>query len=176
MATLSDKQSAGKQLAGAWPPLWDRPDGLGLAASMLVPLAAVLVGNGLLFATGGEENPDYAAVAWNPPGWLIGAIWCVIYPLWGAARWKTAIAADARSGRSWWLVALIVWGLAYPVVTAFVDTLGSVVANGFSLALAVAAIVRVWPVSTAAALLTAPSIVWLCIANALGLSALQAAG
>jgi len=171
MATLTDNQ-----MAGGRGPLWDRPDRLGLAVSLLIPLVAVVAGNGILFALGDAENPDYAAVPWNPPGWLIGAIWCVIYPLWGAARWKVATADDPRAGRSLWLAALIVWGLLYPVVTAFVGTLGSVIANGFSLALAVVAIVRVWPVSTAAALLTAPSIVWLCIANALGLSALQAAG
>lgn len=156
-------------------PLWDRPDALGLAVSMLGPLLAVLVGNGLLFAAGGMENPDYAAVAWGPPGWLIGTIWCVIYPLWGAARWKTATADDPRAGRSWWLVALIVWGLAYPVVTAFVGTEGSVIANVFSLALAVAAVVRVWPVSLAAVVMIGPSIVWLLIANALGFAALEQA-
>lgn len=82
-------------------PIWDRATGVGLAVSILVPLIAVVVGNGLLFAIGDAENPDYAAVSWNPPGWLIGAIWCVIYPLWGAARWKTAIASDSRARRSW---------------------------------------------------------------------------
>jgi tryptophan-rich sensory protein len=157
-------------------PVWDRPNGLGLALSMIIPLVAVVAGNSAMLAVGSMENPDYAAVPWNPPGWLIGAIWCVIYPLWGAARWKTATAADPRSSRSWWPVALIVWGLCYPVVTAFVDTLGSAIANGFSLALALASTLMVWPVSRAAAYLIAPSIVWLIIANALGLQALQMAG
>lgn len=155
---------------------WDRPDGLGLALSSIIPLAAVLVGNGLIALSGDMENPDYAAVAWNPPGWLIGAIWCVIYPLWGAARWKTATADDPRASRSWWVAGLIVWGLCYPVVTAFVDTTGSAIANGFSLALAVTAAVRVAPVSWAAFWMIAPSIVWLVIANALGLQALVQAG
>ena len=156
-------------------PAWDRPTGLGLALSIVLPLAAVLIGNGLLFTLGEAENADYAAVPWNPPGRLIGAIWCLIYPLWGAARWKTAIADDPRAGRSWWVAALIVWGLCYPIVTAFVGTLGSVIANGFSLGLAVAALMMVRPVSGLAAWLIAPSIVWLVIANALGLQALQMA-
>lgn len=162
--------------APACAPVWDRPNRAGLALSMIIPLVAVIVGNSLVLTLGAEENADYQAVPWNPPGWLIGAIWCVIYPLWGAARWKTATAADPRSNRSWWPVALIVWGLCYPVVTAFVDTLGSAIANGFSLALALAAMLMVWPVSRAAAYLIAPSIIWLMIANALGLQALQMAG
>jgi benzodiazapine receptor len=153
-------------------PAWDRPTGLGLALSMVIPLLAVVIGNALLFATGGEDDPAYQAVSWNPPGWLIGTIWLVIYPLWGAARWKTATAAKGAA-RSWWVVALIVWGLCYPVVTAFVDTLGSVIANGFSLALAIAALAMVFPASRTAAWLIAPSIVWLIIANTLGLQALQ---
>lgn len=153
-------------------PPWDRPDRLGLSLSVILPLATVLIGNGILFAVGDVENPDYAAVSWNPPGWLIGAIWCVIYPLWGAARWKTATADDPRASRSWWVAALITWGLCYPVVIAFVDTTGSVIANGFSLALAVTVAVRVAPVTWSAFWMIAPSIVWLVIANALGLQAL----
>lgn len=157
-------------------PVWNGPNGLGLALSMVIPLVAVVAGNGILFAVGDPENADYAAVPWNPPGWPIGAIWCVIYPLWGAARWKTATAADPRASRSSWPVALIVWGLMYPVVTAYVGTLGSVLANAFSLGLAVVAALMVRPVATAAFWLIAPSLVWLVIANALGLQALQMAG
>jgi benzodiazapine receptor len=171
MASLIDAHGKGAP-AG---PAWDRPNGLGLTLSIVLPLAAVLIGNGLLALTGGEENADYQAVPWNPPGWLIGAIWCVIYPLWGAARWKTATKDDPRAGRSMWVAALIVWGLFYPVVTAFVDTLGSVIANGFSLALAAVALLKVRPVSGLAAWMIVPSFVWLVIANALGIQALQMA-
>lgn len=155
------------------PPIWDRPDAVGLAASIIIPLAAVLIGNGLLALTGGEENPDYQAVSWNPPGWVIGLIWCVIYPLWGAARWNVATSAHKDAGRSLWVAALIVWGLCYPIVTAFVGTPGSVVANVFSLVLAIVTTIRVWPVSMAAVAMIGPSIVWLLIANALGFAALE---
>lgn len=155
------------------PPPWDRPDRIGLALSMALPLVAVLIGNGLVALFGAEEEAAYQAVPWNPPGWLIAAIWTAIYPMWGAARWKTATADDVRSNRSWWLVALIVWGFCYPVVIEFVGTMGSVIANGLSLALAIVALLQVRPVSRAAAWLIAPSLVWLVIANALGLSALE---
>ncbi|MEQ1781378.1 MAG: tryptophan-rich sensory protein [Hyphomonadaceae bacterium] len=170
MATTLETQSA----PHAAPP-WDRPDALGLTLSMVIPLAAVVIGNGLIYASGSLNNPDYEAVSWGPPGWLIGAIWCAIYPLWGAARWKVAAKSDAHSGRSWWLVALIVWGLCYPVVTAFTGTAGSVVANVLSLALAIVTIIRVWPASMAAVGLIAPSILWLCVANAFGFAALEGA-
>lgn len=173
---MSRSLHASPQLAERHPPLWDRPNGLGLALSIVLPLAVVLAANWLVVLSGAEDNPDYEAVSWNPPGWLIGAIWCVIYPLWGAARWKTATANDHRSGRSMWVAALIGWGLLYPVVIAFVGTFGSVIANGFSLVLAFTALTKVRPVSRTAAWLVAPSIVWLCIANALGWAALTGAG
>jgi len=171
MASPTDAHSG-----GASRPVWDRPNGLGLLLSIVLPLAAVLIGNGLLFTLGPPPGAAHAAVSWNPPGWLIGAIWCVIYPLWGAARWKTATADDPRARRSWWVAALIVWGLCYPIVTAFVGTFGSVIANGFSLVLAAAALIMVRPVSGLAAWMITPSIVWLIVANALGLQALQMAG
>lgn len=154
---------------------WDRPDGWGLALSIAIPLVAVLAGNGILSLTGSEEDPAYQAVAWNPPGWMIGAIWTVIYPMWGAARWKVATKDDARASRSRWLVALIAWGLCYPVVVEFTGTLGSVIANGFSLLLAVFVAMRVRPVSAAAFWLVAPSLIWLSVANALGITALTQA-
>lgn len=156
-------------------PLWDRPTLVGALVSAAAPLAAVIIGNALVALTGAEENPDYAAVSWNPPGWLIGAIWLVIYPLWGLARWKTATSGGLAS-RSWWLVALMAWGLAYPVVVAFTDTTGSVIANGASFVLTLAAFIRVWPASKTAAALIAPSLLWLVIANTLGWAALQNAG
>ena len=84
--------------------------------------------------------------------------------------WATYSALDA-----YWVAALIVWGLFYPVVTAFVGTVGSVAANMFSLALAIVTIIRVWPASMAAVAMIAPSIIWLCIANAFGFAALEGA-
>lgn len=157
------------------PPAWDKRDRTGLTLSILIPLVAVLVGNGLMVLADGRENADYAAVSWSPPGWLVGAIWLVIYPLWGAARWNVATSDDARASLSMWVAALMVWGLCYPVVVSFTGTAGSVAANVFSLVLAIVAIIRVWPVSVAAVTMIAPSIIWLCIANALGFEALESA-
>lgn len=156
-------------------PAWNRPTRWGLTISAIAPLAAVLIGNALVLTMGSEQDAAYEAVSWNPPGWVIAAVWCVIYPLWGAARWHV-VQNDALAGRAWWVVALIVWGLCYPVVVAFTDTLGSVIANGFSLVLALVAALRVRPASRTAFWLVAPSIVWLVIANTLGLQALQLAG
>lgn len=173
MASLADAPP-GKMLRS--PPAWDRRDRTGLTLSILIPLVAVVAGNGLLVLTKGLQSADYAAVSWSPPGWVIGAIWCVVYPLWGAARWKVATSDEIRASRSMWVAALIVWGLCYPVVVSFTGTAGSVVANVFSLVLALIATIRVWPVSRAAVMLLAPSIVWLCIANALGFAALEGAG
>lgn len=169
--TLQAQPAAGRSRLAPW----DRQTGVGVALSIVLPFLAVLLGNGLIYASGSLNNPDYEAVSWGPPGWMIGLIWCVIYPLWGAARWKVAAKGDANSGRSYWVAALIVWGLFYPVVTAFVGTAGSVAANVFSLVLAIITIIRVWPASMAAVAMIAPSILWLFVANALGFAALEGA-
>jgi benzodiazapine receptor len=139
--------------------------------SALIPLAAVLIGNGLIFITGSDGSAEFDALPLSPPGWVIGLIWVIIYPMWGLARWYAA--RNGRQGRreSWWVVALILWGLAYPVLTRF-ELVAGAWANLASLVLALLTLWRVSKVSSKGAWLIAPSVAWISFATVLGFWAL----
>ena len=155
------------------PQPWNRNDRTGLAWSALGPALAALIANGLYYATGFVAgDPAYDAVAFSPPGWLVGLVWLLIYPMWGAARWFARQTGLAGRRNSRWIVVLMAYGLLYPLITTFVDTTGSVIANIVGLALALAAAWFARQVSRRAFWLIAPSLVWLGFATAWGFAAL----
>ena len=140
--------------------------------SALIPLLAVVFGNGMIFATGFDGGDDaFESLALAPPSWFVALMWIVIFPMWGLARWHAS--RNGRRGRreSWWVVALILWALAYPLLTNFQIVL-SAWANLFSLVLALVAFWRMTTVSRRAAWLVAPSILWIAFATVLGVMAL----
>jgi tryptophan-rich sensory protein len=150
----------------------NRPDRVGVALSIIIPVVLVGLANLLAYATGwGEEDPAYAAVAFAPPGWVVGAVWMVIFPMWGYARWRAFQAGTSGRRESWWAAALIAWSLSYPIVVLFLDTTGSAAANVFSLALAAVVARRLWTVSKVAAGWVLPSLAWLGFASFYGFAA-----
>jgi len=152
---------------------WNRNDGVGFWLSVILPVIAVLIGNAIIFATGsGNDEPAYYTQPLSPPGWVVGIIWLIIYPMWGAARWYARQTGLAGVRTSRWLLALMVWGLIYPIVTSTPNLPVSVAANFASLALAIMTAWQVRRVSKRAFALIVPSIVWLGFANVLGWMAL----
>ncbi len=153
--------------------LWNRPGPLGALLSALVPLLAVVVENGLIASAGwAAQDPAFAAVSFAPPGWLVGAVWCVIYPMWGLARWRSHLSGEAGRRAAWWVVGLMAWGLAYPIVTGGFQVVPSAIGNALTLLLALVTAWRVGSSSGLAAALTVPSIAWIIFANFLGMVAL----
>ncbi len=153
---------------------WNRNDQAGFAISTLGPLALVLIGNGLIFATGWNVGGDAPDIALAPPGWVIGLIWVVIYPMWGAARWYVWQTGLAGRRRSRWISALIVWGLLYPILTGLTGLIGAAIANVFSLALACIAAFQAYGVTKRGFWLIAPSLCWITFATVLGFMTLAA--
>jgi tryptophan-rich sensory protein len=152
---------------------WNKNDKRGLAISILIPLIAVLAVNAIIYAAGWSENdPAYEAVPFNPPGWLVGAIWFVLYALWGAARWYAYQTGLAGRRASYWVGLLMLWGLAYPFITAGGDTGVSVLANLISLALVLWTATKLRRISKRAFWLVAPSVLWIGLASILGFAAL----
>lgn len=161
----------GQDLAEPLAP-WNRPTRAARWWSMGVPLLLVLVGNGLLFATGtAGADPAFSSLRLAPPGWFVGLMWALIFPMWGYARWRVwqAGAVGRRAAR--WVAALMAWGLAYPVLTLGFETGLSAVANIASLALVLLTTRRVQRASAPAARWLVPSIVWIGFATVLGLAA-----
>jgi len=152
---------------------WNRNDRRGLTISILGPLIAATVMNGLVYALGWNSNDAaYEAVPFNPPGGFVAIVWLIIFPMWGAARWYAYQTGLAGRRASYWILALIIWALLYPVITSGSNTLISAVSNVASLALVLTAALHTRAVSKRAFWLIAPSIAWIGFATVLGFFAL----
>lgn len=105
----------------------------------ITPFVLLVVGGGLLIGAVTAPGPWYETLAkpsFNPPGWLFGPVWTVLYVLIAIAGWR--VWQRERSGRAmtlWWvqLVLNFLWspvffalhavGLALVVVLALLATI-----------------------------------------------------
>ena len=151
---------------------WNAPGVLGVVLSAGLPLLATLLLNGFIFATGmRSDDPAITNIAWAPPGWVVGLIWSLIFPMWGLARWLSWRSGSAGQIAARWIVVLMAWSLAYPFLTlGFQVELGAIM-NGLSLLLGLFVMLQVWTRAPNAAAWIVPSLLWMCFANVLGLAA-----
>ncbi len=130
------------------------------------PVAAALVMNGLIFSLGWNDGTQLTDPG-DPPGWLVGAVWVVLFALLGLALWtlQRVGSEPARRGRSRVLI-LILFCLAYPLYAIATDSWAlGLIGNFLTIALALYVIVRVWPASPPAAWLVFPIIPWVSYAT-----------
>ena len=86
----------------------DRRDAFGLGVAVLAPLGVGGLGG---FATARVIPTWYAGLqkpSWNPPNWLFGPAWTLLYVLMGVASWL--VWRQARKGRAVGL-ALTLYGI-----------------------------------------------------------------
>jgi tryptophan-rich sensory protein len=136
----------------------------------LVLFLALVLGGGLLmgFLTApGEWYAGLAKPAFNPPAWIFGPVWTVLYVLIAVAGWRSW--QRDRGGlpmRLWWgqLVLNFLWtpaffgahqiGLAFLVILALLATI-------------LAFIAAAWPRDRVAAWLFIPYAAWVAFASLL---------
>jgi tryptophan-rich sensory protein len=156
--------------------LFDRADGWGAAANLGAALALVAAANAAIFATGaGAADPAYLALSFAPPGWLVATVWMVIFAFWALARWRAVQHGEAGRDAGWWVVALIVSALLYPLSSCNFELRAGAVQNAATLAFVLFVAWRLARVSRGAAWLMLPSVLWVMFANLLGWAALAQA-
>ena len=132
-----------------------RNAGLHALAAVLIAVALNSVIN--LLGLAGDES--LREPAWAPPGWLVGAVWVVLFALMGLAHWA-AMQARNRAA-AWWVAGLILLCAAYPFYTAGFDLQLGMIGNVVTLAAALAVAWRVRRTSSTAARLIMPVIAWI---------------
>lgn len=117
------------------------------------------------------EQPD-----WNPPDWVFGPVWSVLYILIGISGWLVWRARGWDGAR----VPLIVWGvqlllnLFWTVVFFGLEEVGlGAIEIVFLWISIVATIVVFWPIGRLAALLLVPYLIWVSYAAMLNFSIWQ---
>jgi tryptophan-rich sensory protein len=154
--------------------IWDRPDGVGAAATAAIFAGAAIALNGIIFAFGLAGSDDAVSrLSWAPPGWAIGAIWVVLFMLYAVAHWLLRQHGDSGRRAARWVLAIVVWDLAYPFLTLGFDlTLGAWL-NVVTLLLTIVLLWRVWHESRPAFAWLLPSLAWVGFATVLTFAALQ---
>ena len=152
------------------------PRSLPYRAMLIGAVLVLLVGSaiGALFSPGAETGwyASLAKPAMNPPGWVFGVVWPILYLLIGAAGglvWTAAKGSRRRRALFWFGLQLAL-NLAWTPV--FFGMQQIALALGIILALNVAAVtatVRMERVRTLAAWLMVPYLVWIAFAAILNL-------
>jgi tryptophan-rich sensory protein len=134
-------------------------------------IAVVALGSSIgLLNIPGEWYQSLQKPFFNPPNWLFGPAWTLLYILIGIAGARTWLAAPSSRAMKIWFVQMglnFLWSPAFFGLQS--PMLGLVVI--VPLLIAILAFIRVsWPVDRIAALLFVPYALWVAFATLLNLS------
>lgn len=152
-----------------------------LAAFLAISFAVAAVGS---IATAGNVSGWYAEAtkaSWNPPNWLFGPAWTLLYTLmsvaawlvWRAGRRGTADPTAVRRALGWYVAQLVLNAVWTPVFFGLYPTLGPPalwIAIVIIVALDLAVLFTMlafWRVSRAASWLLVPYWAWVLFATTL---------
>lgn len=114
--------------------------------------------------------PELKKPAWNPPGWLFGPVWTILYVMIAISGWliykaapsrKRSIALTVYAGQ---LVLNFIWSFFFFSLRS--PTLGLIDIIFLSL-LIILTIINAWPVRQLAAILLIPYLIWVMYAATL---------
>ena len=144
----------------------------GLLGWLLLTFATAAIG-AFASANAGAFYSELSRPSWAPPGWLFGPVWSTLYALMGISAWlvwRTRGFTGVRSALVLFIVQLAanaLWSWLFFVWRqgglAFAEVL-------LLWCLIMATVVSFWRISTLAAALLAPYLVWVTFASALTFS------
>jgi translocator protein len=136
-------------------------DVLGLTGFVVLCFGVSVLG-AMATASGlGEWYPALRKPAWNPPAWVFGPVWTLLYPMVAVAGWLAWRGGRARGGVLLYLLQLAL-NAAWPWLFFFERRPDLALACIVALWVAVLATVGAfWRVSRGAAVLLLPYLAWL---------------
>ena len=124
----------------------------------------------------GEWYRGLAKPPWQPPGWLFGPVWAVLYAMIATAGW---LVWEAGSGAAL-ILAMTAWGVQLALNAAWsgvffgLRRVRSALLTMIAMWLAILATIAAFlPISTTAALLLLPYLVWVSFAGAVNAAILR---
>ena len=148
------------------------PGPLGLGLHVVAVWGALALSIGILARSGSGFGAEIAGgprdAPWTPPGAFIGAVWSALYTLMAVALWlvnreSASISVSPRISVGALILFCLLWPFyAFDGPSRWPGLLG----NLGILALALIAVVGLWPHHRVAALLIAPVAVWITVATA----------
>lgn len=147
-----------------------------LVAFIAISFAVAAVGSLATFENVDGWYADADKAAWNPPNWIFGPVWTLLYTVMSVAAWLVWRERDVRPVRgalTAYVVQLILNAIWTPVFFGLYPVIGGPalwIALGIILALDVAVLVtmiRFWSVRRLAAWLLVPYWAWVLFATTL---------
>lgn len=138
----------------------------------LVLFIAAVCGGGMLIGLSTLPGPWYEALdkpVFNPPDWLFGPAWSVLYVLIGVAGWRVWRIADKRL-MVVWVLQLALNFLWSPVFFGLQSIGGALVIVLALLATVLLFIALAWPRDRVASMLLVPYALWVAFASILNAS------
>ncbi|MEN3794378.1 TspO/MBR family protein [Fulvimarina sp. MAC3] len=135
-----------------------------------LPLFILLtLGGGILIGILTAPGDWYAALAkpsFNPPNWVFGPVWTVLYVMIGFVGWRIWRGGRAQLQSLWWtqLVLNFVWSPIFFTAQELLIALGVVIALDIAIWLFIA---RAWRADRLAAILFVPYALWTAYATLL---------
>lgn len=146
-----------------------------LALAGWLALTYCAAATGVFVSTGGW----YAALvkpAWNPPGWLFGPVWTLLYAMMAVAAWLIWQKGGWKTQKRALVLYLVQWALNALWTPLFfgLHQPGWAFAEILVLDMVVlATLLAFWPVRRAAALLLLPYAAWIAFATVLNFTIWQ---
>lgn len=145
----------------------------GSMSKSLIGFLVLVVGGGLLLGLLFTPGPWYAQLAkppFNPPNWLFGPVWSILYVMVAVAGWRLwRRKPHGGAMRAWWLQ-LVLNFLWTPVFFGFNSAGLALLVILLLLGTIVMVMVLARPVDTAATWLFAPYLAWVAFASLLNAS------
>jgi tryptophan-rich sensory protein len=137
---------------------------------VLAGFLLVTVGGGLAIGFVTRPGAWYAALAkpsFNPPNWVFGPMWTILYVLIAVAGWRIFERAPAGAAMAVWVVALALNFLWSPVFFGAQQPAAALAVVATLLGAIAVFIALAWRVDTVAALLFLPYAAWVAFATLL---------
>jgi tryptophan-rich sensory protein len=138
----------------------------------LILFLVLVVGGGLVIGYLTAPGDWYAQLdkpAFNPPGWVFGPVWTVLYILIAIAGWRVWRGDRGRPMKLWWTQLGL--NFLWPLVFFWAHQIGLALALIVLLLAAILAfIAATWREDRAAAWLFAPYAAWVAFASVLNAS------
>jgi tryptophan-rich sensory protein len=98
---------------------WNNRSRKGLLLNVGFAVALVLILNAAIFVFNPSEMASTGVrFRFEPPGWVIGMVWILLFAWLGTARWLVLGRDGRRSSDAAWVFCLLLFCAAYPVYTA----------------------------------------------------------
>lgn len=148
------------------PSIWNRGNTAGLAVNIAISIGLALAANALVFLVNPAEQARTPAYRLQPPGFVIGIVWIILFASMGTARWLIVRREEREFKNANLVFLLILLCVAYPLYTLGLSSLTVGLAGNIVTAVtALWVAIRIRNSSMPAALLAGAPAVWVVFAT-----------